>query len=494
MSDSNKQQDTTKRIILQPTRIQTRSITKKNQEQPQAQTKIRPDTPRSVPTKSILKTPRQIDSNHQAWLKLNKGNKSLTFEGFEVLNPILEEQPHNFTMAQQGHNPKRMLTRPPTYNGKTDSFKFLSRFRVVCKSNGYTTEPNLMLDYLIQSLEDSAYSWFNAYIQNRPADAPQLTYAILEKALQDAFPSGGTNKLQAELEAMKRVQQVGEEAILYIYAKVELLLLFDSTMNIERQISYCIQGLRPQLIDPVLLKDPKSMEELISVLRQLEKAKSIKEHRMESTLLTETHRQVEDLSRKAEETAQTMDVLLQIAQGTGSLKPRTDDGAGNPLTVQRRKCFNCQSENHYKKDCPELPSKTDQRTSQKDLFCSWHGLFGHTTSLCRAAQNQKANREGTNQHRRQYGYQQQRGGSNANRGFRNRNYVNQGRQNDAGIYCDLHLSSFHSNQDCRAQNNSGNRGGPRFRGQYANQGRQNGQPPQNTYRQHQASQQVTTSP
>jgi len=76
---------------------------------------------------------------------------------------------------------KRIQIRPPSFSATSDSHKFIVKFRILARNNGFEEDDAAMCELLLTCLDGAALAWYNALIASRPAAAPPLTYKELEK-------------------------------------------------------------------------------------------------------------------------------------------------------------------------------------------------------------------------------------------------------------------------------------------------------------------------
>ena len=351
--------------------------------------------------------------------------------GTRVKDPGWKEVVNDYNknnMAEERNSnppvPRRYIQKPDIFDGTSCSWNYIKRFLLICSNNGWDKHDDIKIQALTSSLRDAGLDWYTNLLEGRAEDAAPMSYAELEKAFLQAFRSPSLNKITAETRAMSRKQAIDEKTDVYLQAKRNLLLLWDPKITIERQIFYIIRGLKSNLIQPVTLLNPKTIEELVLALRRIEDAKVLEQASFETTLLVDTIDRVEQLKRVF--TMTTLDTEGPTVQAA--------------VPVQKlqstRKCFRCGLETHLIRDCPQpsnpirqarplprAPRTTWQqnrgpRPRQNQPFCPVHNVLGHSLIDCRLNQQQR----------------------------------NQNNQQNTLPYCSYHQSHLHSDIECRAQN------------------------------------------
>lgn len=390
----------------------------------------------------VLKTPQALP--HSYYIK--KANQ-------EKINPSSIPANQHEEMANPPP-PRRYIQKPETYDGKTCSWEYIKSFRLICSSNGWDDSDEIKIQALTGALRGSALDWYVNYVQTKTADSPALTYEALEKMFLEAFRSPNLNKNTAEIKALGRKQAIDEKPELYLHSKRQLLLLWQPNMTIETQIFYIIRGLKPSLIEPVTLLDPKTMEALILAIRRVDDARILKENRMETNLIIDTLDRVEHLEK----------TLLTLATNTAN-KPITNV-TSTSQQIEARKCYKCLDEGHLIAQCPlwtfqnanQKPKprvRSANTRSNTKQFCDYHQVSSHSTENCSLNPRRAPPRQNE-----RYCAIHNSGTHSTHECSLNKN--KRTRNTGANLYCNFHRTLGHSDSQCMTQN-------PHLRPNYPNE-------------------------
>ena len=219
-------------------------------------------------------------------------------------------------------------------------------------------------------------------------------------------------------------------------------------MPIERQIHYIIKGLKPSLIEPVSMQNPKTYENLIQVLRRLDDARELKEASTESTLILDTVDRVQQLE-------QTLSAIVLPDTKTITTKPEVK-------AEEKRQCYRCRQPGHLVGQCPtwNIPQNPQSRlprqfgprpqrfapTNRRQMWCEFHQTPTHNTRDCVASQVRAQPNRYCSIHN-VYTHSTSECSLNRNQQMR-RSGPN------AGDFCSVHQTRGHSIANCMVQNPS----------------------------------------
>jgi len=202
-------------------------------------------------------------------------------------------------MQQIKEIPRRCLKTPEPFDGRGCSCEWLRKTRLQFGVNGWNDSDAHKIQALSNALVGPCFARLTSYTQMREREGlPPLTYEQFEKDFQIAFRSPNLDACKAEQNALNRVQLIGEDPIHYTYIKFDLLEIMDPNMDEDKVVRQVIRGLSTKYIDMDNMQKPKTMVDLISILRTLEESNQMKTMRQEQSLAMETAEKVEQLEQQ----------------------------------------------------------------------------------------------------------------------------------------------------------------------------------------------------
>ncbi|XP_063236337.1 uncharacterized protein LOC134538775 [Bacillus rossius redtenbacheri] len=142
--------------------------------------------------------------------------------------------------------------------------EFLKQFRRAAKVNGWNEQK--CLSYLPTFLRGPALKWYDSCestLENL------TTFEELANKLRDAFVRVGHIE-DLELRLQARVQAVDEPFESFVYDILNLCNRLDAKMNEASKVRYVLRGLRPDIVEKVMLFPNNTVEQLLGNLRNIE--------------------------------------------------------------------------------------------------------------------------------------------------------------------------------------------------------------------------------
>nr|GEV27715.1 reverse transcriptase domain-containing protein [Tanacetum cinerariifolium] len=213
------------------------------------------------------------------------------------------------------------------------------------------------------TLLDAALIWWNSQIRSLGPDAYSMTWEVLKKKMTDKYcPLGGIKKLEIELWNLK----VKENNVLaYTESFQELTLICTKFVaNETEKIEKYVSGLPDNIYGSMKASKPKTLDETIELANDL----------MDQKLHTYVERQSNN-KRKADEsfrnnhshqqqTPKRQNVTRVYNIGTGEKKPYSGNLPKNTgANPKGNGCFECGSTGHFKRDCPKLKNKDEEKVN-----------------------------------------------------------------------------------------------------------------------------------
>lgn len=158
---------------------------------------------------------------------------------------------------------------PPKFRGSIEENveEYLQAFERVAKANGWDQAKRLVI--LPCYLEGAALKWYENMEQ---AEADALTWELAKRKMKEAFQSIAWEE---QLEYKLRMRMQGEEETVesYLQDVLNLCTKLDAGMNERIKIKHVLRGLKPSLLEKVMLMTNENLEGLIANIKKVQTAR-----------------------------------------------------------------------------------------------------------------------------------------------------------------------------------------------------------------------------
>jgi len=290
------------------------------------------------------------------------------------LNDVNNSGQPNVTFLSNINVIQRDIQSPPKYDGNSDSYDFILRFRQICNNNNWR-EDAAKIDSLCNCFQDGALYWWLTYSSTQNLNSTQPQYEEIEQAFLRAFPSRFNSVFRSEQLARDYAQKPGENPITYIYTKQYYLLTFEPQMTESTQIRNIISQLQPALLQRCNLSQPKTISELVEAVQKIQDGAIMLWNRIqnETTYISnqptysdlrvsenQTDNRKKNEQQSKPQTTQTQDISVipvMTSPSTSRYTPRASGWKHKPGNHyrERRRCYLCQSTRHPARHCRNAP-------------------------------------------------------------------------------------------------------------------------------------------
>lgn len=171
---------------------------------------------------------------------------------------------------------------PPKFRGSLEENveEYLQSFERIAKANAWTAEKKLVI--LPCYLECAALKW---YENLERAEGDVLTWATVKDKMKSAFQSIAWEE-QMEYKLRMRMQGEDEQVESYIQDVLNLCSKLDEGMSERCKIKHVLRGLKPSLLEKVMIMENDTLDNLLSNIRKVQTARYMAGQRVDQ-LITE---------------------------------------------------------------------------------------------------------------------------------------------------------------------------------------------------------------
>lgn len=213
------------------------------------------------------------DANSEVSLD-SQGEVSETL-GEEIEEEIVENNAP--TMAEQRGN---QIT-PPRFRDGTDKSveEYLAQYERVAKANGWDDAKKMVI--LPCYLEGAALTWFENLEQQQPEEA--LTWQRVKAGMKEAFQTIARDE---QLEYRLRMRMQGEEEPIesYVQDVLNLCIKVDPAMLEGIKIRHILRGLKPSLLEKVMILENDTIAHLMTNIRRVQTARFMAGQRVDQLM------------------------------------------------------------------------------------------------------------------------------------------------------------------------------------------------------------------
>lgn len=189
----------------------------------------------------------------------------------------LEENENNRMAEQRGHQ-----IVPPTFRDGTRKSveEYLAQYERVAKANGWNDAKKLVI--LPCYLEGAALTWFeNLEQQQRPEE--DLTWQQVKEGMKEVFQTIARDE---QMEYRLRMRMQGEEETVesYVQDVLNLCIKVDPGMNEGIKIRYILRGLKPSLLEKVMILENDTIAHLMTNIRRVQTARYMAGQRVDQLM------------------------------------------------------------------------------------------------------------------------------------------------------------------------------------------------------------------
>ncbi|RWS01024.1 hypothetical protein B4U79_16779, partial [Dinothrombium tinctorium] len=246
-----------------------------------------------------------------------------------------------------------------------DVIKWLDEFEYYATAVNWTDDvKKLKLPFF---LSDLARDWYTVFVAPNPA-LTGGTWANLKAALKEYFlPSSYDSFLREEI--VRRVQDPHEPVANYVLAKKALCFRLNPNMSESDILHYVMQGLKPEIAKTVYASNPKTLDELLSLAKNIERgirfadSRAPNRERMAENELTGVIREMGRIISKLSEKNDNRSPKpkhVQFALPTNRNQTRNVEGAP--------KCWNCGKVGHAARFCRFRPQGMRNNSNFNNRF------------------------------------------------------------------------------------------------------------------------------
>ncbi|KZS10212.1 Uncharacterized protein APZ42_025365 [Daphnia magna] len=287
----------------------------------------------------------------------------------------------------------------PVFSGKggEDAADWMDRYEVLADYNRWT-DADKRANFGIY-LEGPARQWFQRLTppngwgdtaavaatqqQTRTPAISGMRSIFIKEFLQDSYAGYQERKLRI------RKQGTNEPTAKYYYEIINLCRLMDPNMSEEAKLHHLYEGLKPTLVEKILVLLPKTCIDFLAAVRRHTEAAELACNKGWAVHMLEEEREREEeksvaaaTSRDNEEPSlkQLLEVVQQLQgeivamkkRGGRKERSRADNGttqSQNEATPPQRTadgrqiCFYCKAKGHIKRYCPDKKEDDDRRNN-----------------------------------------------------------------------------------------------------------------------------------
>ena len=265
--------------------------------------------------------------------------------------------------------PTKVPVIPKPFKGLSteDPEKYLIQFERVATCNNWDEDNKKK--YFPVYLEGTANLWFQDY--SRKNNIATTTWLAITTAFRAAFMSVAKIEV-AERRLSQRKQTIGESAEDYLYDMLDLCHAVDDTMQEAKVVRYIIKGLRPTFLEKVNLADPKTISELLEVIRKIHETKY---------LINSYEGEVNVVQQQPnDKLVELMEKLSSLMVEQNNLLASTQTKQYNGLSTQRTTAFQ-HNQAPRQRYYPRNPTRT-QDYRQDNQQCQICRYRNHVTANC----------------------------------------------------------------------------------------------------------------
>lgn len=171
---------------------------------------------------------------------------------------------------------------PPRFKGSMEENveEYLQAFERIAKANGWNAEKKLVI--LPCYLDGASLKWYENLEQ---AEGDNLTWAIVKERMKVAFQSIAWEE-QMEYKLRMRMQGEEEQVEAYIQDVLNLCAKLDADMSERCKIKHVLRGLKPSLLEKVMIMNNDTLESLLSNIRKVQTARFMAGQRVDQLMTT----------------------------------------------------------------------------------------------------------------------------------------------------------------------------------------------------------------
>lgn len=170
----------------------------------------------------------------------------------------------------------RSMFTPPVFHGtpEEDIGDWLLFYERAAEFNGW--DGTRREQYLCVALEGNARKWYTTTL--RGANTP-TTWETWKTALKETFGNRSMREW-AHLRLSQRFQLSSEPPEQYFYDVLQLCSRVNENMTEEEKLRQLTRGLRPEVLERVVLTNPQTTAEFLTTLQRLTQASQMAQHNM----------------------------------------------------------------------------------------------------------------------------------------------------------------------------------------------------------------------
>nr|GEY63867.1 putative reverse transcriptase domain-containing protein [Tanacetum cinerariifolium] len=207
------------------------------------------------------------------------------------------------------------------------------------------------------TLLDAALTWWNSQIRSLGPDAYSMTWDVFKKKMTDKYcPQGEIKKLEIELWNLKFVA--------------------NETEKIEKYVS----ELPDKIYGSLKASKPKTLDETIELANDLMDQKFHTYAERQSNNKRKADESFRNNNGHQQQTPKRQNVARVYNMGTSERKPCSGNlpnvanaQRNNGANPKRNGCFECGATWHFKRDCPKLKNKDEEKVNAP----GWVTRYGH---------------------------------------------------------------------------------------------------------------------
>jgi hypothetical protein len=256
---------------------------------------------------------------------------------------------------------------PESFSGtrtKVDQFLIQLRRYLLLANLTTTIDDSRQVEYAAQYLTAEALVWFESV---QKSDTPITSLIELETKLRSHFlPYGAERIARTKLRHLQQTQTVQGYSTLFMQT-----VLHVPNMHVDDQIEAYVAGLKPGIFREVVLKDLKSLQEVMDFAGFVESRlqhrdggfRSYRNHGGGGNNNSySSHPPASSTSSNTSSTSAPMDLSVTESElevnAIGPLKKLSD--TERDQLRREGKCFRCRTRGHMSRDCPKTSSPPQQ--------------------------------------------------------------------------------------------------------------------------------------